>query len=93
MKGPTKTVNTIAASIAAAMSEPHRPVGERRPQRNARAARINPMTTNMPSDTRSWCSSGGVSGSPVAASQTRAVRSKLAVTMRVPSGLNAARIT
>ena len=41
----------------------------------------------------SWPLSGSPIGSPVAASQTRAVLSLDAVTMRLPSGLNAARVT
>ena len=54
------------------------------------------VTTRVPSGlnaavtTTSRCSSGGVTGFPVAASHTCAVPSRLAVTTRVPSGLNAA---
>jgi len=39
------------------------------------------------------CCSGGVTGLAVAASQTRAAKSRLAVMTRVPSGLNAALTT
>src|SRR5262249_61356085 len=40
-----------------------------------------------------WCRINRVTGAPVAASQTQAVSSSLAVTTRLPSGLNAAQFT
>jgi len=52
-----------------------------------------PSALNAAITTAASCTSGGVTGWPVAASHTRAVRSSLAVTTRAPSALNAAWLT